>query len=155
MPAAPRIGTVLAERRLVTAGDGAAVRVAIGVPRRDRDGVDWACPFRIHGAGVSRVEYGYGVDSMQALATALEGIRVALDQTGLALGWNVGGGAVLEDETGFTRSIFAIGFGPAFRRRVERLAFRLLDREVTQEVRRLKARAARRRSKASKAGKAG
>ena len=41
--------------------------------RHDRapDDADWECPFRIHGAGISRVEFGYGIDSMQALTTAL------------------------------------------------------------------------------------
>ena len=149
MPAAPRIGTILAERQLVS-GDGAAVRVAIGVPRRVQNG-DWACPFRIHGAGVSRVDHGYGVDSMQALATALEGIRVALDQTGLVLGWNLGRGAILEGETGFSRSI-PFAFGPVFTRRLERSMDRLLARESAREVRRLKGLAARRRRKAAKAG---
>jgi hypothetical protein len=137
----------MAERRLVTP-DGAAVRVAIGVPRRRKE-AEWACPFRIHGAGISRVDYGYGVDSMQALATALESIRVALDETGLPLGWDMGRGAVFEGETGFTRSI-PFAFGPVFTRRLERRVFRLLDREVTHEMRRLKARRAR-RTRAAKA----
>jgi len=147
MPAAPRIGTVIADRRLV-APDGRAVRVVVGVPRRHRNGVDWACPFRIHGAGVSRVERGYGVDSMQALTTALEGIRVVLDETGLALGWNLGRGAIVAGETGFIRAL-PLGFGPVFRRRIERLVDRLVQREWTREIQRLKRRGRRRRSKAA------
>ena len=129
--AAPRIGTIIAERRLVVRDGGGEVRVAIGVPRRDRNGFDWACPFRVHGAGVSRVERGYGVDAMQALTTALEGIRVVLDETGLALGWNLGAGAVFDGETGFTRSV-PIALGGGFSRRMERL----LDRELRRDLQR-------------------
>jgi hypothetical protein len=142
MPTAPRIGTIIAERRLV-ARDGGVVRVAIGVPRR-RNEADWACPLRIHGAGVTRVEYGCGVDSMQALATALEGIRVVLDETGLSLGWDMGRGDVYE-ETGFTRSI-PITWSPAVRKLLERL----VDRELQRELRALERRG-RRRRKAAKA----
>lgn len=143
--ATPRIGTIIAERRLVVRDGGGEVRVAIGVPRRDRNGVDWACPFRIHGAGISRVEYGYGVDAMQALTTALEGIRVVLDDTGLALGWNLGAGTVLDGETGFARSV-PIALGGGFSRRMERL----LDRELRMEIRRFKQRHPPRRRTAAK-----
>jgi hypothetical protein len=122
-----RIGTVIAERRLVVRDSGELVRVSLGAPRRRQGEADWACPFRIHGAGISRVEHGYGVDSMQALTTALEGIRVLLDESGLALGWK----GIFDDETGFARSI-PIALGGAFSRRLERL----LDREIRQHVRR-------------------
>lgn len=151
MPGTPRIGTVIAERRLAVRDSGGEVRVAIGVPRRLPNGVDWACPFRITGAGMARVDHGYGVDAMQALTTALEGIRYTLDRTGLALGWNLGRGAVFDGETGFARSI-PFAFSPAFTRRIERLVDRLLARESTREVQRLKRRAARRRRKTAKAG---
>ena len=93
---------------------GKVVRVSLGAPRPGTDDADWECPFRIHGAGISRVEFGYGIDSMQALTTALDGIRVLLDETGLALGWKMGAGRqdIWHDETGFARSI-PIALGPA------------------------------------------
>ena len=147
-----RIGTILAERRLVVRDSGEVVRVSLGAPRPGTDGAEWACPFRIHGAGISRVEFGYGVDSMQALTTALEGIRVLLDESGLALGWKVGPDRrdVFDGETGFTRSI-PIAFGPARTRRLERL----LDQELRRELQRLQRRSKRRpAAKARKARKA-
>src|SRR5206468_4954142 len=41
-------------------------------PRRMKGHQDWECPFRIKGAGVARLEFGYGVDALQALTTALK-----------------------------------------------------------------------------------
>ena len=83
---------------------------------------------------------------MQALADALEGVRHVLDGTGLQLGWDLGAGAVWDGETGFTRAI-PFAFGPAFRRRMERL----IERELTREVQRLKHRKPRRTRQAVKA----
>ena len=137
-----RIGTIIAERRLVVRDTGELVRVSLGVPRRRTGEVDWACPFRVHGAGISRVEYGCGVDAMQALTTALEGIHVVLDETGLALAWNLGRGVIFDGETGFTRSI-PIALGRGFSRRMARL----LDRELKSEMQRLE-RSTRRRKAA-------
>lgn len=134
------LGTTLAERRLVEERSGKIVRVSLGIPRAGADGARWECPFRIRGAGVSRLDFGYGEDSMQALATALEGIRALLDETGLALGWRLGAGrdAIWSGETGFTRAI-PLALGPAFRRRLERL----VDRQIHEEVQRLERRATR------------
>ena len=73
------------------------MRVLLGQPRPDkRAKSDWECPFRIQGAGVSIVEFGNGVDSMQALTTALESIRVLLDETFGSLAWE----GVLPDDSG-------------------------------------------------------
>ena len=56
-----RFGTILAERGLVEQDSGRSVRVSLGVPRAGTGGAEWECPFRIHGAGLSRVESGYGM----------------------------------------------------------------------------------------------
>jgi hypothetical protein len=136
-----RFGALIAERRLSVLGTRKVVRVSIGAPRPEVDGAPWACPFRISGAGISRVEHGCGEDSMQALTTALEFIRTVLDETGLPLGWNLGG-FVWDGETGFARSI-PYSFGPTVRRRLERL----VDREVTRDVQGKRRLAARRRGK--------
>jgi hypothetical protein len=107
----------------------------LGQPRPDkRPGGDWECPFRIQGAGVSSVEFGYGVDSMQALTTALEGIRALLDEKFGSLEW--------KEDAGFQRLI-PIGFGAAFSRRLERL----VDRECHRQLRQLERRTARRRGR--------
>jgi hypothetical protein len=141
-------GTVLAERRLVEQDSGRIVRVALGAPRRGPGGPAWECPFRIRGAGVSRVEFGYGEDSMQALMTALDGIRALLDESGLALGWKLGPGRqdVWDGETGFTRSI-PIALGPTIRRRLERL----VEVQLQREVQRLERRSTRKAKPASRA----
>lgn len=144
-------GPIIAERRLVVRGTRAVVRVTLGTPTPHGSAGDWACPFRIRGGGLSIVDAGYGVDSLQALTTALDGIRVRLDESGLALGWKVGPEreAVFDGETGLARTI-PIALGPVFRRRLERL----LDRELRAEMQRLerRSRAARpRRSATSRA----
>jgi hypothetical protein len=140
-------GPVLAERRLVDQSSGKNVRVSLGAPRPGTDGTAWECPFRIHGAGLVRVEFGYGEDSMQAVMTALESIRALLDESGLALGWKLGAGrdAIWSGETGFTRSI-PIALGPAFRRRLERL----VDGQIRQEVDRLERRSTRKTTTTAK-----
>jgi hypothetical protein len=123
---------MIAERRLIVRGaPKTRVVVSLGAPRKRRGQTDWECPFRIRGAGLTRVEYGYGVDSVQALTTALEGIRALLDNSGQSLSWE----DVLPDETGFQRLI-PISFGTAFSRRLERL----LDREITRQLQRMRRR---------------
>jgi len=135
-----RIGAILAERRLAEQVTGKVVRVSLGTPRPGTGGAEWECPFRIHGAGISRIEFGYGEDSMQALTNALQGIRALLDETGLAFGWKLGAGRddIWHGETGFARSI-PIALGAALSRRLERLFFR----EIRLETQRLERRAKR------------
>jgi len=74
---------------------------------------------------------------MQALTTALDFIRVLLDESGLALGWKMGAGRedLWHEETGFARSI-PIALGPAITRRLERLVDRAIQREVQRLERR-------------------
>jgi hypothetical protein len=134
-----RIAPVIAERHLTAQDSGKKVRVTIGAPRPVTGGADWECPFRIHGAGLSRVEFGYGIDSMQALSDALQGIRVRLDESGLALGWRFGPGPhdTWHDETGFARSIPLV-LGAALSRRLERLFFREIRLETQRLERRSK-----------------
>ena len=130
-------GPAIAERRLVSRKDEALrVRVALGRPRPGKSEGEWECPFRIQGPGVSVVEFGYGVDSMQALTTALEGIRATIDQKFTSLAWDG-----LLDDTGFQRFI-PITFGGAFSRRLERL----VDRECALYLRQLKQRRSARRA---------
>jgi hypothetical protein len=107
---------------------------------------DWECPFRLRGLGVNQVQLGYGVDGIQAVTNALEGIRYALDRLetplvlpfGTAASWKATPArwkkGHLEFGTGFHRFI-PIGFG-AFTRRLERL----VDREVAAFGRALKRR---------------
>src|SRR2546425_2145438 len=121
-------GAIIGVRRLSRAGSRKALTVTLGKPRRMRDGEDWECPFRIEGLGSrSRgIQYGYGVDAIQALTTALEGIRVTLEERGKPLSW-IGGGP---GDAGFERPVPS-SLGPEFAQRLNRM----LDHEFAQFVR--------------------
>ena len=124
-----QIGNVIGERRLVFRdAPRKKLVVILGKPRRMKGHEDWECPFRIKGPGVAVLEFGYGVDALQALTTALEGIRVMLDEIGKPLAWS----GVLPDHTGFQRLI-PITAGPDISARLERL----VDRELNRHVHRL------------------
>ena len=119
-------GAVIAERRLHTRETPPRlVIVSLGRPRKTRGSPDWECPFRIEGAGVNRIEHGFGVDAFQALTMALEGIRYVLDRSGLSLAWP----GVLEHHTGFQRVIPLI-FEKGGTRRLERVVERELRRQL-------------------------
>lgn len=45
------------------------------------------CPFLIEGVGKSEVQKAFGVDSLQTLIVAIQGIRVGLEQSGRNLFW--------------------------------------------------------------------
>ena len=125
-------GAVIAERRLKPPGaSGRFVVVSLGTPRKTSDDRNWECPFRISGAGVRRVAYGYGIDAFQALTLALEGIRHVLDRLETPLVWD----GVFDDHSGFHRIVPWIP-GP---RRGDRMSIRKgtmrLERMVDHEVR--------------------
>src|SRR5262245_33466883 len=48
---------------------------------------EWRCPYKIRGAGIRRVDYAYGVDALQALSLAFQGIRALVDSLPHNLGW--------------------------------------------------------------------
>jgi hypothetical protein len=140
MPAVKRgFGEVIAKRTLHV-GDGGTgtVVVSLGRPRPSGFDLEWECPFRIKGPALETVEFGRGIDAMQALVTALDGIRYVLDQTGLTLSWKDG----IPDHTGFQRGI-PVSLGATFAKRLERL----VDREIARRVRSLEARHNRRAAK--------
>lgn len=111
---------VLASRELQAGDDGRTVTVSLGFPERDPQGTDWMCSFDITGLDEAVSDAGHGVDAMQALLMAFEGIRVTLDATGLTLSW-LGG----ERETGFPQLVPTY-FGPEFAAQISRH----IDREV-------------------------
>jgi hypothetical protein len=81
----PKLGPVIARRILEEEGfPKRKIVVSIGMPRKDplsKHG-DWECPFLLQGVGDSTVQRSGGVDSMQALIVAIQGIRVGLEQSG-------------------------------------------------------------------------
>jgi hypothetical protein len=136
-----KLGDVIGERRLVFRdAPQRTLVVTLGKPRRMKGHEDWECPFRIKGRGVAHFEFGYGVDALQALTTALEGIRSMLDEIGKPLAWS----GVLPDHTGFQRAI-PIAAGPEISARLERM----VDRELNRYVRALERRHRKRLSNAS------
>jgi hypothetical protein len=84
------LGRAIARRTLDEHGvTGRKVVVSIGLPRPQRLSKhgDWECPFLIEGIGESKVERAGGVDSLQALLMAIEGVRVRLEQSGRNFFW--------------------------------------------------------------------
>jgi hypothetical protein len=84
------LGRAIARRTLDEHGvTGRKVVVSIGLPRPQRLSKhgDWECPFLIEGIGESKVERAGGVDSLQALIMAIEGVRVRLEQSGRNFFW--------------------------------------------------------------------
>jgi len=56
----PKIGNIIGVRRLVFRdAPRKTLVVTLGKPRRMKGHQDWECPFRIKGAGVARLEFGY------------------------------------------------------------------------------------------------
>lgn len=118
-----RFGVVVATRRLwLEESEERTAVVKIGKPRKMKGG-DWECPFQISGLGMRKIEYGHGVDAMQALVQAIEGIRVRLEQAGMPLTWEGGESG----STGFTRFVPSF-YGHQFSKRLERLIEKEIER---------------------------
>lgn len=75
------------------------VEVQLGYPEM-RTPDEWACPFRIVGLDAEVVEFGIGVDALQAIMMAIEGIATYLRSSGRSLSW-----LGMPGETGIRRQI--------------------------------------------------
>ena len=71
------VGEIIAERELEIE-DNRIVRVVIGKPQPYPGGHNYYCPFQIKGIGKEKVISAGGVDSVQALLMALQGISANL-----------------------------------------------------------------------------
>ena len=81
-----RLGVVVASRTLAEFGvEGSCIKASIGAPRKSGD--RWECPFFIDGLRRSKIESAGGVDSLQALLGAIQGVRTSLDQSGRSYVW--------------------------------------------------------------------
>ena len=132
-----KLGQVIA-RRMLTEYTGESIRevaISIGAPRPHPKG-DWECPFAIESYRRSKVELAGGVDALQALLMAIEGVRTRLDQTGSRFEWlgpDLGWGA------GIPRQV-PMGYGKRFEKRLNQV----LESETARHWdSRLKARKAR------------
>jgi hypothetical protein len=121
------LGDILGERRIVFRDAPRRwFTVALGKPRKSEGDRDWHCPFRFKGASLNRLEYAHGVDALQALTMALEGIRSGLDRIGKPLAWS----GVLPDHTGFHRLMPISAGGPVVAGIEE-----FVDREMRRRLR--------------------
>jgi hypothetical protein len=103
---------VIARRVLAEQGSDQETVVTLGAPRCIPGG-EWICPFLINPVIDSRVQFGYGVDSVQALQSALQGIHAGLKKTGRKLKWMGIAG------TGFPAQIPGLMGGKRFESRLE------------------------------------
>ncbi len=134
---ATEFGRVIARRELARTNSKSPVLVEIGVPRR-RAEAEWACPYRILGLRQRGIRYAFGIDPVQALQLVQQAIWHDLKPYGRELSWHGERGW-----TGFYR-FYGVNLGQAHMRRVEKA----IDREIADEVRRLKKRMAKRRAAA-------
>lgn len=78
--------TVIARRRYRDLSNrGRPVEVRVGAPRRS--GRDWKCAFQVLGLQDDSVEDAFGVDGVQALLQAFEGVRAKLKRSSAHLAW--------------------------------------------------------------------
>ena len=94
------ISNVIATRNLrEIAPDEKTVLVRIGKPRKVSD-AEWECAFHISNIGMNKIQFGHGMDGVQALIQAIEGSRVFLERSGKRFSWEGG-----EGETGIPRYV--------------------------------------------------
>jgi len=106
------LGRVIASR-VLTEEDARdhKITVTIGAPRRVE--VDhWLCPYIIEGIVDSGIRYGYGVDALQALISAIGGVRANLEETQRHFIW-------FGNDAGIPRQV-PTGLGKTFEQRIER-----------------------------------
>jgi hypothetical protein len=124
-PQPPSLGLLIA-RRILAEQDVAEnkIVVSIGLPMPDRLSKHggWECPFLIEGVGESRVQRAFGVDAMQALILAIQGIRVGLEQTGRKLFW-------LDPDIGADIPLY---FPPSFGKQYEQRLRLAIERETVR-----------------------
>src|SRR5215469_16904888 len=84
------------------------ILVAIGRPKKRRS--EWECEFMVG----THIDRSKGVDSMQALITAIQAIRAFLDSDALGLHW-------FSSEFGTEIPHFATGYGRKFEAKIARL----------------------------------
>ena len=115
--------------RLSRGGTARVLTAKIGVPRRVGTG-EWACPYWITGFGDGATFRARGVDSVQALVLALEGVRIELKKAGGRISWVGERGTA-----GFPRYVPDY-YGQVFSERLEGM----IDRELLRFARAAEAR---------------
>lgn len=117
---------VIAKRELYGKDESNVISVVLYAPRPDPQG-DWECSFEISGLVHPISDSTYGIDGMQALIQALEGIRITLESAPEPLSW-----AGERGDAGFPRFVPTF-FGPEFSQHLGRV----LDEEITRYAEKL------------------
>jgi Domain of unknown function (DUF6968) len=142
-----KLGRVVGERVLTYGPKGRQrIIVRVGTPRK-ADPRTWQCAFQISGIRGSHVYAAYGVDALQALQLAFQGIRFYLARHRVRATW-VGGE---KGDPGFPQLV-PIAFGLAFASRISRLIARE-EKLYVREVLKRRREARRREPIGKKAGK--
>ncbi len=82
-----------------SATPGIELEVKLGFPEPSEGG-DWRCAFRVKGLNRGKTDYAGGIDALQALVNALDGIATKLRESGRALTW-----IDIAGETGIRRQV--------------------------------------------------
>ena len=101
-------------RRLVEDHTGVEVMIGLSRPIQLESG-DWSCAFTTDQGSPECARQAHGVDELQALLLAIEGLHMTLSRSGRCLTWLGEPG-----DTGVPRPS-PLMFGLAFRQRVERM----------------------------------
>lgn len=115
--------SLIAVRDLRAVGRDSVVTVALRAPSPDPEG-DWECMYTVNGLDEPHVDSAKGIDSIQALIMALEGIRIVLERSGESFSWEGG-----EGEAGFPRFV-PMAFGAEFSAELSRT----IDHEVAKHA---------------------
>ena len=98
------VGEIIANRRLYFFDEGnnkRTVSVFLGKPQQSPDSTGYHCPFQIIGIGSQQTQLARGVDSIQALQSALILIAASLDHLNNALGSKLAWEGGCKGELGF------------------------------------------------------
>jgi len=123
------IGRIVAQRTLIEgiADKTREVVVSLMAPRHRSDG-EWECAFRIDGREEPIVRSSIGVDSLQSLMTAIQGIRMTLEATGGRFGrYRPGDGAGINQQ-------IPMWFGARAEARVNRAVEREMARRLKDRL---------------------
>jgi hypothetical protein len=141
---APRKIRRIAARRVFKTPAGKPVVVTLGVPQAV-PGSDWGCPLQITGLNTSwrRPKYVFGIDGFQALHLAMQGAGVVLESAKQKLEW-----------LGQTEDLGMPKFLPWLPKPQQARLEAIIEREITNWVRRAERAHKAKSSKASKGRKA-
>lgn len=95
-----QICNVIATRKLCELTSDKQIVIQIGIPRKVSEN-EWECAFFVTNIEMHEIQFGYGIDGLQALIQAIEGTRVFLERCGKEVLWE----GSEEGETGIPRYV--------------------------------------------------